>query len=381
MKVLVNALSVTNQSGRHVLMGHLDQLRGWTEGVHDYVILHHDNNRDIVTDRPGYRWVECPAETSNWAKRSIWEFKNLNRIAAQHRCEFLFTPAGVSVPAIKIPQVVFCQNPWCLVPELHHNAKDKFKAFVQRRAYRRTMKDAAVMVFNSEYMREAYRDNAGAPADREMVVYQAIAESTWQAAERLGKQRQKNHIVSVSAMAPHKGADVLVRAFRIVRDRIADARLTFAGGWPDKGYRAEVERLVDDLNLRDSVTFCGWITDQELHELYSGADLFCLLSRCESFGIPAVEAQSFGTPAIGTNTCAIPEIGGDGGLYSPVDNAEAAAENLIGALSDQELWEKLSRNALANAKQYRWRQCSRPLLKMFDVMAEKETSTVGPASA
>ena len=63
--------------------------------------------------------------------------------------------------------------------------------------------------------------------------------------------------------------------------------------------------------------------------------MFCLLSRCESFGIPAVEAQSFGTPALGTDTCAIPEVGGRGGLYSPVDDVEAAANNLIRVLRDQ----------------------------------------------
>ena len=202
-----------------------------------------------------------------------------------------------------------------------------------------------------------------------MVVYQAIAEETWRAAERLEKSMmERNHIVSVSAMAPHKGADVLVRAFRVVRDQNAAARLTFAGGWPDKSHRETIETLVDELGLRDSVTFCGWITDQELQELYCRAHVFCLLSRCESFGIPAVEAQSFGTPALGTNTCAIPEIGGEGGLYSPVDDAEAAAGNLIHVLNDKNLWNRLSRAASDNALQYRWAECSRPLMQMFDVI-------------
>ncbi|MEO1524570.1 MAG: glycosyltransferase family 1 protein [Planctomycetota bacterium] len=369
MRVLVNALSVTNQSGRHVLMGHLNQLRSWTEGEHEYVILYHDSNRDIVTDAVGYHWVECPAKTSGWFGRATWEYLSLNRVAKDNQCDFLFTPAGVTVPGLQIPQVVFCQNPWCLVPELHHGWKDRIKAALQRRGYRDTMRNAELMVFNSEYMHRAYRENADADANQAMVVYQAISESTWAASDRLGKSlREDNHIVCVSAMGSHKGADVLVRALKQLRDRGVGARLTFAGGWPDKSYRNAIESLTDELDLRAHVHFSGWISDAELHELYSRAHVFCLLSRCESFGIPAVEAQSFGTPALGTDTCAIPEVGGDGGLYSPVDDEAAAAENLARVLQDEALWQDLSERARQNAERYRWESCSRPLLKMFDIM-------------
>jgi len=370
VRVLINALSVTNQSGRHVLMGHLNQLRRWTEGEHDYVILHHDSNQDIVTPQPEYRWVKCPPETAQWAARARWEYRNLNRLAADTASDFIFTPAGVTVPGIERPQVVFCQNPWCLVPELHQTWKDKAKATLQRRSYRRTMGEAALMVFNSQYMSDAYRVNAGFDAASSLIVYQAISDQTWTAAADLGKSlREKNHIVSVSAMAPHKAADVLVRSLRLVHHAGVKARLTFAGGWPDAGYRARVEGLVESLGLKDAVTFTGWISEHELHRLYSRADLFCLLSRCESFGIPAVEAQSFGTPALGTDTCAIPEVGGAGGLYSSVDNAQSAAENILRCLTDDGLWRSLSDAAKTNALRFRWDTCSRPLLQMFDAVS------------
>ena len=246
MKVLVNALSVTNQSGRQVLMGHLNQLREWTLGAHEYLILYHDSNRDLVADQTGFRWLKCPPKTCSWLYRAAWEFRNLNRIAADHHCDFVFTPAGVSVPGIRIPQVVFCQNPWCLVPELHRSVADQFKATLQRRAYRRTMRDASLMVFNSDFMRQAYQDNAGFEAQETMLVYQAISDDTWAAANALGKSLCKpNHILSVSAMAPHKGADILVRAFDLVRRAGIDAKLTFAGGWPDQQHRTEIERMVN----------------------------------------------------------------------------------------------------------------------------------------
>ncbi|MEM6472084.1 MAG: glycosyltransferase family 1 protein [Planctomycetota bacterium] len=368
MRVLVNALSVTNQSGRHVLMGHLNQLSEWVAGEHEFVVLHHGLNEDIVQDSPAFSWVRCPDATARWLGRSLWEYRNLNSVAEKQQCRVVFTPAGVAVPGIKVPQVVLCQNPWCLVPGLHHSLSDKLKAAIQRRAYRRTMKHADLMVFNSKFMQKAYEQITGGPARESIIAYQGLTSETWEKASQLGKSnREDGLIVSVSAMAPHKGADVLVKALRRVVDRGFDARLILAGGWPDEPYRRLVESTVVEQGLSDRVEFSGWISDGQLHELYSRAHVFCLLSRCESFGIPAVEAQSFGTPAIGTTACAIPEIGGDGGLYSKVDDVDGAADNLLRALTDCPMWDQLSAEAIKNANRFRWEACSRPLLKMFEL--------------
>lgn len=376
MRVLVNALSVTNPSGRHVLMGHMNQLREWSSGKHEFVFLYHDTNQDIVVDKPGFEWIQCPANTARWWGRAFWEYRNLDRVFTETNSDFIFTPAGVSVPHIKAPQVVFCQNPWCLVTNMHEKLGDRVKAAIQRNAYRRTMRTADLMIFNSNYMHEAYRKNANQEAKASMVVYQAISPETLDAAEKFGKsQKEPGHIFSVSVMAPHKGADILVRALRYVCDQGVDARLTLAGVWPRESYRKMVEGLVDQLDLQNRVTITGWISDDDLLDMYSKADVFCLLSRCESFGIPAIEAQSFGTPTVGTDTCAIPEIGGDGGLYARLDDPTSAGECLLTLLSDDAKWQHYSAAAIENSQKYRWQECSRPMMQMFDIMQPEGNHT------
>ncbi len=375
MRVLVNALSVSNQSGRHVLMGHLNQLHSWVEGEHDFVVLFNEQNSKMVSMNHDFDWVKCPPSTAHWLGRATWEGRCLNRLISEHSCDFLFTPAGVTVPGIKAPQVVLCQNPWCLVPGLERSMSDKLKAWLQRSAYRRTMRQAELMIFNSRYMQSAYRENAGTTARNELVVYQGISDETWKAASTLRKRsRRKNHVLSVSAMARHKGADTLVKALAIVRENGCPATLTFAGKWPNQSYRDFVTTSVRELGLSDFVSFRDWVPDAELHELYASADVFCLLSRCESFGIPAIEAQSFGTPSLGTTACAIPEVGGAGGLYSKPNDSQAAASNLLRALTDSVVWENLSKHALENARKYQWAECSQPLLNMFDIVASQAQS-------
>ncbi|GAG17383.1 unnamed protein product, partial [marine sediment metagenome] len=50
MRVVVNALSATNLSGRRVLLGHVSRLARWTAGRHEYCVLYHRANRDIRRD-------------------------------------------------------------------------------------------------------------------------------------------------------------------------------------------------------------------------------------------------------------------------------------------------------------------------------------------
>ncbi|GAG38867.1 unnamed protein product, partial [marine sediment metagenome] len=93
----------------------------------------------------------------------------------------------------------------------------------------------------------------------------------------------------------------------------------------------------------------------------------CLMSRCESFGIPAVEAQSFGTPVVSSDCCAIPEVCGKGGVYPQPGDARGTAEALFRLLTDGATWRRLSCSAMDNAAKYRYDLCTRPLMRMFEI--------------
>jgi glycosyltransferase involved in cell wall biosynthesis len=94
--------------------------------------------------------------------------------------------------------------------------------------------------------------------------------------------------------------------------------------------------------------------------------VFCLLSGCESFGIPAVEAQLFGTPCVVADVCAPPEIAGPGGEVVPAGDPLAAAKALAPLLVDASAWQAASSRALANVERFRWSRVSTPLMEFFD---------------
>lgn len=368
--LLVNALSVTNPSGLHVLRGHLDQVADALRGrLRLAVVCRADmaELRAALGDRAD--WDFAPAATRGWFARALWERAHLARLARRRGACAYFTPSGIAAPGLDVPQIVFCQNPWALVPAARRR-RDFAKAWLQRQAYRRAVREADVLVFNSRYMQAAYRANAGFEEKRGLVVHQAADAATRaRAAGPPDLPRQPGQILCVSVMAPHKNAEALVRAFRTVRAAHPDARLVFAGSWPAAAYERRIRALVEELGLRAAVEFAGFVSRERLERLYAESRVFCLMSRCESFGIPAVEAQLFGTPVVSSAVCAIPEICGAGGIFLEPDDVSGLAAALRRLLEDDAEWRRLSAAARENAARFSWAACARPLVELVAELA------------
>lgn len=101
----------------------------------------------------------------------------------------------------------------------------------------------------------------------------------------------------LSRFHPIKGIPDLVEAWALVRP--AGWRLLLAG--PDEGgHRAEVERLIADRGLSDTVTVRGAVGEDEKRSLLGSADLFVLATHSENFGVVVAEALAAGLPVITT---------------------------------------------------------------------------------
>jgi len=374
--LLVNALSVTNPSGRHVLQGHLTQIVDGLAGRCRVVIVCRadlSGLHEIFGSRVD--WVRAPSATRGWLFRSVWERLRLASLAKRCGADVYFTPSGMAAHLPRaVKQVVFCQNPWALVPAARRR-RDAFKAWLQRRAYRRAVRAADVLVCNSAYMQEAYRANAGIREKRGLVAHLAADDATHARAAALADTRRKpGQICCVSVMARHKNAEAVVRALARVRAAVPEARLVFAGSWPDAAYERKIRRLVAALGLAGDVNFAGFLPRAELDRLYAESQVFCLMSRCESFGIPALEAQLFGTPVVSSGVCAIPEICGRGGLFRDPDDVPGVAAALQSLLEDNAEWSRLSAAARANAARFTWAESSRLLVER---LAERAASGTG----
>jgi glycosyltransferase involved in cell wall biosynthesis len=140
--------------------------------------------------------------------------------------------------------------------------------------------------------------------------------------ERLGRPEDAFVVLSLRNFRPDTHIDVLVRAFDRVRREEPRARLVLAArGGPLRG---EVEQLVDQLGLRDAVTFVT-VPAAELPTLIASADVAVTLTDSDSSPPSLLESMASGLPLVATPAASIEEWVRQGDGAEIVSNADDAS--------------------------------------------------------
>jgi len=201
----------------------------------------------------------------------------------------------------------------------------------------------------SERLRRSFVEDFGLPPDRVHAVHAGPNFDVTQI-PRDTPRDDLNHpptILFVGRQFHRKGGDLLVQAFRRVRERLPHARLLIAGP-PAAPTDDPGTSFLGDLNKNDPG---GWAA---LVAAYRSADVFCLPTRFEPFGIAFIEAMCFGLPCVGTDAWAVPEmiVDGETGFTIPVDDVDALTDRLLRLLSDPALAGTMGRAGRVRAERH-----------------------------
>ena len=176
-----------------------------------------------------------------------------------------------------------------------------------------------------------------------------------------------------------KGLELLIPAF--ARMRLPEAVLVVAG--PDSDYRTAADAEVKRLGLGDRVLFTGMLHGPERVAALVDADVFCLPSHHENFGIAVVEALAAGTPVIVSDQVAIhPQVSAArvGGVV-PLD-VDALARELHRWLTDHVLRSAAAARAATVAReQYDWNFIAERWAGHYRKILTNLGPTPGPAAA
>jgi glycosyltransferase involved in cell wall biosynthesis len=175
----------------------------------------------------------------------------------------------------------------------------------------------------------------------------------------------EKYVLYVGTLQRRKNIAALIRAFALAKRVGAfEHTLVIAGefGWH---YR-DIFQTVEELGLGNQVIFTGYVADEDLPSLYSGADLFVFLSQYEGFGFPVLEAMACGTPVLVSNASSLPEIAGDAGVLVPPNDIERTASEIARLLSDQDLRQVMSLRGLERAELFSRERFTRATLEMYN---------------
>jgi colanic acid/amylovoran biosynthesis glycosyltransferase len=151
-------------------------------------------------------------------------------------------------------------------------------------------------------------------------------------------------ILFIGRHVPQKGHAVLIEATELLAKRGHKVNLTLAG---EGASRPAFERFAGQLGLASQVSFPGAVGQEEIHDLYASASIFCLPSFAE--GLPGVlmEAMAMRLPVVSTRITGVPELVEDGhtGLLVAPGRPDVLADALERLLGDPSLCRELGERA------------------------------------
>jgi glycosyltransferase involved in cell wall biosynthesis len=275
-------------------------------------------------------------------------------------CDLLHAPSPAVPPAGGRPLVV----------TLHDAAFELFPEAYTKRGLRFHRQGVAAAARRADLVITASRAAAAEiaahtpiPAERLRVIPDGvdhIVASPQEVAEARAKHRLGDvpYVLWVGTLEPRKNVGTLVRAFaRLSRRGAVPHRLVLAGpeGWLTQGQVDDSDRAL----LGDRLRTVGQVPDWELRALYAGAELFCLPSLHEGFGLTVLEAMVQGTAVVCSDLPALREVASQGAEYVAPADLDAWAVVLGELLGDPSRRQRLAAAGRERAAEFGWEDCAR----------------------
>ena len=172
------------------------------------------------------------------------------------------------------------------------------------------------------------------------------------------------YLLAMGRLVEKKGFDLLIRAFSLISREFPDFHLLIAG---DGEERYQLERLVDELNLRDRITLLGFVDRETTLALFLGCEFFVLSSRIEPFGIVVLEAMAAGKAVLATQSGGVVDLvqpNVNGMLVEPV--VGALANGMRELLAHPDATHAMGERARSTIQTRTWGAVTRQYLDVFE---------------
>jgi len=266
-----------------------------------------------------------------------------------HATEHLLLPLRSVPTVLTVHDLIFRHLP------MHHKRLNRWYLNVTMPLY---CQRATHVIAVSECTRRDLIAAYDLPEEKVTVVHEAAAPRfRLQPPEAVAAVRSRyglpdRYLLFVGTIEPRKNLACLLSVFEAMRAAGLSDGLVIVGrrGWLYDDFFARLEQSP----VRDAVLFPGYVPDEDLPAVYSGAQGLVFPSVYEGFGLPVLEAMACGTPVVASNGSSLPEIGGDAALYSDPLDVEGMAETVRRLLCDAELRGHLRTRGLERAAEFSW---------------------------
>ena len=373
MRVLINAFSARRGGGQTYLLNLFDGLPMDSDAE---IILLAPESLRLPEERRNVTRLAVSLPVENPVTRAIWEKVELPRLLRELRVDILFCPGGIigARTPIDCKTVTAFRN---MIPfDLTQRRKyplwyPRIRNWILHRLMLRSMMQADLVIFVSEYARNLIEIIADSPLKATVVIPHGIDQrfriTDGTKVARPGWLPEEGYFLYVSILDVYKGQVEVVRGFaKWKRRRHTRVKLILAGPEnPQYGrrVRAEIERL----GLIGDVIVAGSIPYQALPAVYQHAIVNIFASECENCPNILLEALAAGRPVVVSDRQPMPEFGGDAVMYFDPTAPDDLADKLALIVDDPDRMTELSKSARERSFQF---DAGRAAAQTWDAIAK-----------
>jgi len=175
------------------------------------------------------------------------------------------------------------------------------------------------------------------------------------------------YVLSLSALQPRKNLRRVLNVWGRIQEAVSGPiSLVLAGG---KGRPT----VFNDFSIDDppsNVHFTGYVDDDMLPALYSGAEIFAYPSLYEGFGLPVLEAMACETAVVTSNVTSLPEVAGEAAVLVDPYSEDEIERGIVELLRDDVRRTRLDRKGAKQADSFQWKETARKTEDVFRRFSE-----------
>jgi glycosyltransferase involved in cell wall biosynthesis len=340
---------------------------GRLDSDHNYIVLHSRKDKRNLASGSHQRKASCWTPAHHRFERAALAFEiGRHRLDLLHSPDFIPPTGGAKRFVITVHDLAFLLYPEILTPDSHRYYNDQIRIAVDKA-------DAILAV--SETTKADLINLVGAVPEKIAVTPEAASDQHRPASKeeiervRLAHELPTEYLLFVGTLEPRKNLGGLLRAYAEIVAEMPDVpMLVIAGrrGW----LYDQIFTLVQTLHLENKLVWVEDPPDADMPALYSGAVAFCLPSRYEGFGLPALEAMACGTPVVVSDKGSLPEVVGEAGVLVNPDDPAQIAKGIKKILADTTLATTLRSKGLQRASTFTWGRMAEQTLAVYNHLLE-----------
>lgn len=318
----------------------------------------------------------CPPEMAGESLRGSYRLPGLltlgqgqiARLAQRLQLDIIHDPTGATPLLLtRAARVVTIHD---AIPYVYPQTSTRLDWLIYRFWLPLALRHVNAVITDSEQSRRDIMSHLSTPSN-DTVVVSAAADRRFRPIEPAATAAvlqeygiDSPYILYVGALESRKNLPRLLEAFGQLREWSTNWKLVIVGArkWKFSPIFDTVQRLA----LASHVHFTGYVADEHLPALYSGADLFTFPSLYEGFGLPVLEAMACGTPVVTSNSSSLPEVAGDAALLVDPTDVAAIAQAMRRILEDEALAADLRQRGLARAAEFSWERTARETIAVYE---------------